>query len=235
MVKAGAIADGTALASCGFDQPSGMPSGLAPPSAPRQKHLMAAIAVAVKRGMIHHCLDRHPAAILLIMEGDHRMAEFGSAGRAVMNKLAVNGIARGHQRHRVRRCVAGKPQPAAGPEEHHMDGRAQLGEKHRGAHPFAQHEVEGEAWSAIDRLVAISGDGIEVGDLDSGGGQPEAPVAVGQNVIDHPGRIVGPRGGKAAIPDAAVAPAARVVVRGQFHQPAAHFEPQPRGAAAERV
>ena len=235
MVEAGAVADGPPLASRRFHKPSGVPPRLGAPAASRQKHLMTAIAMRLQRVMVDRRLHSQLPAVILIMEGHHGVAEFGGAGRAVMDELAVHGIARRHQRHRIRRRVEGEAKPAARPEEHHMDGGAQLGEKHRRPRPLAKHKIEGEARPAIDRFVAMPGKPVEIGRLDAAWRKAKPPVAVGQDVIDHPGRIVGPGGGEAAVPQPAIAPPRRIIIRRHLDLPPAKVKAEPRRPPAKGV
>ena len=204
MIEAGAIADGAPLASCRLDQPAGMSTGLALASAPGQKHLVPAIAEPVQRLMIDRRLDGGAAVFLLVVIGDDGMAEGGRAGRPVMHELAIDDIARRDQRHRLGRGIADKAKPTSGPEEHHPDRRAQLGKQDRRRATPPQHQIEQMPRLAINGLVAMAGDAIQVGAVDRVGRQPQAPITRCQDIADDPGRIVRPGGLEAAIPDAVI-------------------------------
>ena len=174
-------------------------------------------------------LDLLPAHLGQVVPRHQRHRIAGAQGRAHVAELAVHHVGRRVGIDRIGRHVRRREHRGIGPVRHASEDGREVLHHAVGVGGLLQIDVAGEARllaaeTVVDHLVAVAADLVQAPLVEPAGrhARAQAVAIIADQVVEDPGRVVGPGQLEGAVPDAAVAAQFRIVVGRHADDAAAH-------------
>ncbi|QXM18737.1 hypothetical protein [Pseudomonas phage PARCL1pr] len=217
-IQTGTKLDAT-VDAVGQQQPAAAPVGFALPGAADGGDFGLVEVVAANQRRNRHRLRLAFIGVIGVVPAHQRRGIAGTLGLGVIAELAVDHVGAAEHEFNVRRLVS----------LHHHFAAAPVGDPPEDGGDIAQHrprvgalldvDVAGKAWlltalAVADQLVTVTGDFVQLPAVDLRHVQApaHAKALVQDDVVQHPGRVVGPRPFERAVPNPRVGAGHRVIV-----------------------